>query len=232
MGSPVVSGDIQPLSLSNSLCAEELQHLRLRDQMKEFLDWFIDETGDVSDAFLENIADKVTPIGTILLWSSATLPSPKYLLCNGQAISRTTYASLFARIGVVFGAGDSSTTFNLPNLTDRVPVGIGQQYTMGQQVGSKEVALTSAMLPLHSHTIPTRRVESVDIYDDEGSLVKLEVLQAFGNGSDSIVADGGIYSGNPASFNTFTTNSAGSAAPTNVSLLQPSLGVNFIIKVL
>jgi microcystin-dependent protein len=229
MGSPVVSGDIQPLSLSNSLCAEELQHLRLRDQMKEFLDWFIDETGDVSDAFLENIADKVTPIGTILLWSSATLPSPKYLLCNGQAISRTTYASLFARIGVVFGAGDSSTTFNLPNLTDRVPVGIGQQYTMGQQVGNKEVALTSAMLPLHSHTIPVRRADAVEFFGS--SMAKLEVFQVYNSGTTTPVVDGAISGNNPESA-TVTTAESGSATPTNVNLLQPSLGVNFIIKVL
>jgi len=229
MGSPVVSGDIESLNLSNSLCAEELKHLRLRDQMKEFLDWFIDETGDVSDAFLENIADKVTPIGTILLWSSATLPSPKYLLCNGQAISRSTYASLFARIGVVFGAGDSSTTFNLPNLTDRVPVGIGQQYTMAQQIGNKEVALTAAMLPLHSHTIPTRRVDGVEFWG--GSLAKVETLEVYSTGTVNRVADGAISAGNPTT-NSWTTNESGSASPTNVNLLQPSLGVNFIIKVL
>ncbi len=229
MGSPVVSGDIESLNLAGSLCEEELKHLRLRDQMKEFLDWAIEETGDVSDAFLENIADRMTPIGTILLWSSQTLPSTKYLLCNGQAVSRTTYASLFARIGVTFGAGDSSTTFNLPNLTDRVPVGIGQQYTMAQQVGSKETTLTSANLPLHSHTIATRRVDGVEFWG--GSQAKVETFQVYSYGTTTVVADGGISSGNPTT-NEWTTNEAGSGTPTNISLLQPSLGVNFIIKAL
>ena len=229
MGSPVVSGDIQPLSLASSLCEQELQHLRLRDQMKEFLDWAIEENGDVSDAFLENIADKMTPIGTILLWSSATLPSAKYLLCNGQAISRSTYASLFARIGVVFGNGDGSTTFNLPNLTDRVPVGIGQQYTMGQQIGSKEIALTESNLPLHSHEITTRRVDYVNIYGS--SEIKMEVLQAYNLGSSTVIANSGIAAGNPTT-NSFETEDSGSGTPSNISLLQPSLGVNFIIKAL
>ena len=229
MGSPVVSGDIDPLNLSGSLCAEELKHLRLRDQMTEFLDWAIEENGDVSDAFLENMADKMTPVGTILLWSSATLPSAKYLLCNGQAISRTTYASLFARIGVVFGSGNGSTTFNLPNLTDRVPVGIGQQYTMAQQIGAKETTLTSANLPLHSHTIATRRVDGVEFWG--GSQAKVETFQVYNFGTTTVVADGGISSGNPTT-NSWTTNEAGSGTPANISLLQPSLGVNFIIKAL
>jgi microcystin-dependent protein len=231
MASPVKESDIQALSLSNSLCAEMLEVLRLRDQTKELLGWMLDDDGNVSDDFLENIADKMTPVGTILIWSSATLPSAKYLLCNGQAISRTTYASLFARIGVVFGAGDSSTTFNLPNLTDRVPVGIGQQYTMAQQVGNKEVALTSGMLPLHSHTIAARQMDSVDIDFSSSSRVKLEVFQAYNISTTTPVVDGATSANNPAS-STVTTSETGSAAPTNVNLLQPSLGVNFIIKVL
>lgn len=229
MGSPVVSGDIQPLNLAASLCEQELQHLRLRDQMKEFLDWAIEENGDVSDAFLENIADKMTPIGTVLLWSSATLPSAKYLLCNGQAVSRSTYASLFARIGVTFGNGDASTTFNLPNLTDRVPVGIGQQYTMGQQIGSKEVALTTGNLPSHTHSISTRRVDGVEFWG--GSQAKVETFQVYSFGTTTVVADGGISSGNPTT-NAWETEEAGSGTPSNISLLQPSLGVNFIIKAL
>jgi len=229
MGSPVVSGDIESLNLSNALCAEELKHLRLRDQMKEFLDWFIDETGDVSDAFLENIASRVTPIGSILLWGSSSMPSAKYLLCNGQAISRTTYASLFAQIGVSFGAGDSSTTFNLPDFRDRVPVGSGTTYTVAQQTGSASVTLASGNLPEHSHTVATRRMDQVDIYG--ASVVKLEVFQTYTAGTTTVVADGASGAGNPATASA-STNVAGSAYPTAISVVQPVLGLNFIIKVL
>lgn len=61
---------------------------------------------------------EVEPIGTIFAFAGNDIPSG-YLPCNGGAISRTTYADLFAVIGTTYGAGDGSTTFNLPNLTDK-----------------------------------------------------------------------------------------------------------------
>lgn len=64
------------------------------------------------------------PIGAIILWPEVSLPSP-YLYCQGQAVSRTTYAALFAVIGIRYGAGDGSTTFNLPNFNDKFPQGPG-----------------------------------------------------------------------------------------------------------
>jgi len=67
---------------------------------------------------------KVIPTGTILWLAFTTVPTG-FLYCNGGAISRITYADLFAAIGVTFGAGDSSTTFNLPNLVDRYIKGSG-----------------------------------------------------------------------------------------------------------
>ena len=61
---------------------------------------------------------EVEPIGTIFAFAGNDIPSG-YLPCNGSAISRTTYADLFAVIGTTYGSGDGSTTFNLPNLTDK-----------------------------------------------------------------------------------------------------------------
>ena len=58
------------------------------------------------------------PIGTIIAYSSSTAPDG-YLKCEGQAISRTDYSQLFAAIGTTYGVGDGSTTFNLPDLTDK-----------------------------------------------------------------------------------------------------------------
>lgn len=54
--------------------------------------------------------------GTIILYAGTTVQTG-YLICNGAAVSRTTYAALFAKIGTTWGAGDGSTTFNVPNLT-------------------------------------------------------------------------------------------------------------------
>lgn len=67
------------------------------------------------------------PTGTLIMWAgaktAAVIPTG-YLECNGAAVSRTTYAALFAVIGTTYGTGDGSTTFNLPTGTSAVPFGI------------------------------------------------------------------------------------------------------------
>src|SRR5690348_16608259 len=62
--------------------------------------------------------------GTLLAFSTATLPSG-YLLCDGAAVSRTTFTTLFAIIGTTWGSGDGSTTFNVPDLRNRFLYGSG-----------------------------------------------------------------------------------------------------------
>lgn len=71
-----------------------------------------DNNGNVS------IQNSSLPIGSYIQFAGSQAPSG-FLVCNGGAISRTTYANLFAVIGTTYGSGDGSTTFNLPNLTDR-----------------------------------------------------------------------------------------------------------------
>jgi len=65
-----------------------------------------------------------TPAGMITMYGASSAPSG-WLLCQGSAVSRTTYSKLFAVIGTSFGIGDGSTTFNLPNFNEASPVGIG-----------------------------------------------------------------------------------------------------------
>ena len=62
------------------------------------------------------------PTGTIVPWSTASVPTG-FLECNGAAVSRSTYADLFAIVGTTYGAGNGSTTFTLPDLQDNVAVG-------------------------------------------------------------------------------------------------------------
>lgn len=68
------------------------------------------------------VQQALIPSGTVLPYGGSSAPSG-YLLCYGQAVSRTTYSDLFAAIGTSFGTGDGSTTFNLPDLRGRVPIG-------------------------------------------------------------------------------------------------------------
>ena len=85
--------------------------------------------------------------GEIKLWPTAVAPTG-YLLCNGQQVSRTTYAALFAIVGTTFGSGDGSTTFNLPNYTNRMPIGSGGAYALAATGGSKD-----AIVVAHTHTL-------------------------------------------------------------------------------
>ena len=80
-----------------------------------------------------------------------------YLMCDGSAVSRTYYAELFAAIGTTYGAGDGSTTFNLPDLQGRFPLGAGAgngltARTVGQKDGEESHTLTADEMPAHSHT--------------------------------------------------------------------------------
>lgn len=77
---------------------------------------YVDGGGDIS------ITTKIVPTGAILPYGGATAPA-NFLLCNGSAVSRATYAGLFTILSTSYGVGDGSTTFNLPNLQGRFPLG-------------------------------------------------------------------------------------------------------------
>lgn len=108
------------------------------------------------------------PIGAVVDYAGTTPPTG-FLLCFGQAVSRSTYASLFAVLGTSFGTGDGSTTFNLPDLRGRVAAGKDDMggtaagrltsaggvagATQGAAGGSQTVALTEAQMPAHNHGV-------------------------------------------------------------------------------
>jgi len=91
------------------------------------------------------------------LWFTSVAPTG-WLLCNGDVVSRSTYANLFAVIGTTFGHGDASTTFNLPDFRGRVPAGLqagpGVFEPLGGTLGSIESNLTATnMVPLDVTTV-------------------------------------------------------------------------------
>lgn len=96
-----------------------------------------------------------TPAGTINMFAGTTAPAG-FLVCDGSAISRSTYAALFAVIGTTYGSGDGTTTFNLPNLKGKVPVGQDSADTqfdvLGETGGAKTHTLSAAEMPSHAHT--------------------------------------------------------------------------------
>ena len=96
------------------------------------------------------------PSGMVSMTAASAAPSG-WMLCNGSAVSRTTYADLFTAIGTTYGVGNGSTTFNLPDLRGRVPVGTDSSQTefdaLGETGGAKTHTLTEAQLPSHTHSI-------------------------------------------------------------------------------
>lgn len=92
------------------------------------------------------------PIGVVQMFAGASAPSSSWLLCKGAAVSRTTYADLFTLIGTTYGAGDGSTTFNLPNFASRVPIGVGTgsgltARALGATGGAESATLAETNLP-------------------------------------------------------------------------------------
>jgi microcystin-dependent protein len=115
--------------------------------------------GQVLTAAQMNALEAATiPTGGVTMYGAGSAPSG-WLLCDGAAVSRVTYAALFAVISDTYGVGNGTTTFNLPNLKGRVPVGLDSAQTefdvLGETSGQKTHTLTSSEMPSHTHTGPS-----------------------------------------------------------------------------
>ena len=102
-------------------------------------------TGASSTVAASQTVAPLIPPGAIIAWGSAAAPDGWHL-CNDSAIGRTTYAGLFAEIGTTYGVGNGSTTFNVPDLRDRLPLGAGSNNTIGGETAqcSASGAITTA----------------------------------------------------------------------------------------
>lgn len=161
-------------------------------------------------------------LGEIRMYAGPTAPA-KWLLCQGQTVSRTTYAALFAVIGTAYGAGDGSTTFRIPDLRDRFPRGANGDlgtsggstsattssagaHTHGGTTGG--TALTVAQLPSHTHTGTTST-------NGDHSHTVVAFFQGSGAGTNTSLDVGGSTrdtSTAGAHSHTFTTNATGEGA--------------------
>lgn len=153
------------------------------------------------------------PTGVINMWGTGTAPTG-WLLCAGAAVSRTTYAALFAVIGTTFGSGDGSTTFNVPNYTNRTPYGT----TVGATGGSADAVVVS-----HTHTATVTDPGHTHTY--QGS--NYQPNNAAGSQPDWIGSSTMTTNSNTTGIT--VANSTTGVSGTNANL-PPYLGINFIIK--
>jgi microcystin-dependent protein len=90
------------------------------------------------------------PSGMMLAYAGASAPSG-WLMCDGSAVSRTTYSALFAVVGTAYGAGDGSTTFNLPDTRGRFVVGLGTHADVDSRSDNDGESTVSTRRPQHAH---------------------------------------------------------------------------------
>lgn len=181
------------------------------------------------------------PVGTLMFWPGSSVPS-KWLLAFGQAISRTTYSVLFSKFGTTYGAGDGSTTFNIPDGRGRLLAGwdlagtvSGNRLsspidgdTLGAVGGEQTTTVVAANVPplsgvaaedgSHTHTL-TNGTNLTRLHTPGG-----DSFTSAGSANDSFqtpaIASGGSHS------HSVTVNSTGDDPHSN---LQPTIVLNMLV---
>ena len=169
----------------------------------------------------------VFPAGVVLFYAGASAPTG-WIICDGSEVSRATYPTLFTNIGTTWGVGNGSTTFNLPDFRDRIPVGKSGTRALASSGGVETVALSTAEMPTHSHGITdlSHSHETADVdylnLNLQGGVFNANFLVSPGFGGTPY-----LYS-TSASFAGVTVQNAGSgSAHTN---MQPYRAINYIIR--
>ncbi len=167
-------------------------------------------------------------IGEIKMWAFNWAPQD-WALCNGASLQIQQNQALYAVIGTQFG-GDAKTTFNIPDLRGRTPIGIGissqdpgTNYTQGTQVGVEAVTLSNTNVPSHTHNVVAYDQNGTALTPG-GSHFATVVPQTTGTFNVYLPASGTVP--NPQALSATAVSTTGGAAHNN---MQPFTVVNFCI---
>ncbi len=153
---PVEFCDAVP-STNADLCTRFSKLLNLPQLLCDLFSWMLTSGGELSTEFKSEVATFSVPTGTIM-YSLTLNMGDGWLLADGSEVSRATYAALFAEIGTRYGDGDASTTFNLPDLRGRSPLGAGTGTGLTSRnindvsVGEERHTMLETELVPHTHT--------------------------------------------------------------------------------
>lgn len=191
------------------------------------------------------------PTGVLTMYVDSATPPSGWLICDGSAVSRTTYADLFAVIGTTYGAGDGSTTFNLPDFKGVFPLGfLSGTYAMAGTGGSATHTLSDAEMPSHSHSISHGHSDNFSVgggvssvSDHNHAFTRESTSASYGTGSASAFSSsytsttgGGGGHGHSDTFSisggvtSVSGNSGGAGSDNAHNNMPPYLVVQFIIK--
>jgi len=190
---------------------------------------YVDGVTSAIQTQIDNI--QTVPAGVVSPYAGSSAPSG-YLLCYGQAVSRSTYSALFSAIGTTYGVGDGSSTFNLPDLRGRAVAGQDDMGgssanrltnqtggvngdTLGGTGGAETHTLTTAQLASHTHGAGSYEVSTTKRVGSGGTGSHLDMPDAESTATVTFSVSG-------------TSGSAGSGSAHNN--VQPTIILNYIIK--
>jgi microcystin-dependent protein len=157
-----------------------------------------------------------------------------WMFCHGQTLAINSNQALFSLIGTTYG-GNGSTTFCLPDLRSRVPVGFGQgpgltNVNLGQTGGAESVTLTQNQMPAHTHAVTVRINAGSDggITDNANNTIFVHETHSSGDAPTNYTTDPIVTQLKPEVTTVTVANAGGSQAHEN---RQPYLGLNYIICV-
>lgn len=150
MPSPVTGDDFTITALTTSLCDAFKKMLSISGSLKLWFDWAFNDDGTVTNEFLREFNGAFMPIGCVV-WTPVNIVPAGFLACNGQEVSKTTYANLYAIIGDVEGTPLNPSNFIVPDLQDLFLVGASGTKAVGVEGGEENHTLTVPEIPAHTH---------------------------------------------------------------------------------